>query len=59
MARAYAFLCSPDALELPKVLAMVDEAGKASLAAMKLLDHGACVRVWGAGWGVGVFGLRR
>jgi hypothetical protein len=40
VAECYAFLCSEDALDLGKVLAMVDAAGAAGLKAMKLLDEG-------------------
>ena len=67
MAKAYAFLCSEDALDLGKVLGMVDEVGAAGVKGMRLLDHGE--QVWlrerllageggggaggGGGWGVG------
>ena len=64
VAECYAFLCSPDALDLGKTLAMVDACGAAGLKAMKALDEGAlcaavgcdalpqCMhRVWGAGRG--------
>ncbi len=40
VAEAYAFLCSEDALDLGKVLGMVDAAGAAGLKAMKILDEG-------------------
>ena len=44
MAKAYAFLCSEDALDLGKVLGMVDEVGAAGVKGMRLLDHGE--QVW-------------
>lgn len=40
VAEAYAFLCSEDALDLGKVLGMVDACGAAGLTAMKILDEG-------------------
>ncbi|PSC68490.1 hydroxylamine reductase [Micractinium conductrix] len=40
LAEAYAFLCSEEALDLGKVLAMVDATGAAGLKGMALLDHG-------------------
>jgi hypothetical protein len=55
MAKAYAFLCSEDALDLGKVLGMVDEVGAAGVKGMRLLDHGESSQ--GVGWVRGGQGL--
>ena len=47
VAEAYAFLCSEDALDLGKVLGMVDACGAAGLTAMKILDEGERSSVMG------------
>ncbi len=45
LARAYAFLCSEEALDLGATLDMVDQTGAAGLGGMRLLDHGGCRRL--------------